>query len=165
MPRKGNKVVGEVHEVGETTIKIEGVVYTVGEAPRAYLKYYKPGQRVYADIKQVGGIEVVSFLMDYEKWKAKFPKRATEMGIDQLEEKIATTVAQTVDKKWSANDDLRIMQSAAACATGLVKSMIERGWFGAVNDDTAMEKVRPTMNQLMFAIYTDQKQILSANQP
>jgi hypothetical protein len=46
----------------------------------------------------------------------------------------------------------------------LVKSMIERGWFGAVNDDTAMDKVRPTMNQLMIAIYTDQKQILGSGE-
>jgi hypothetical protein len=59
----------------------------------------------------------------------------------------------------SKSDDLRIMNSAAACATGLVKSMIERAWFGPVTDD-AFNLVRVKMNQLMIAIYNDQKQIL-----
>jgi hypothetical protein len=162
MPRKGNVVVGKLEEVGESTIKVENVVYKVAEKPQAFLKRYKPGQQVYLDLRN----ETVTFMMEYEAWKAKFPTKAQASAMNSFAEKVeesANKIAAIVPNRGSSSDDLRIMQSAAACATGLVKSMIERGWFGAVNDDTAMDKVRPTMNQLMIAIYTDQKQILGSD--
>jgi len=159
MPRKGNTVVGVLDEVGESTIKVEGVVYKVAEKPQAFLKRYKPGQQVYVDLRN----ETVTFMMEYEAWKAKFPTKAQASAMNSFAEKVeesANKIAAIVPvAHGSKSDDLRIMNSAAACATGLVKSMIERAWFGPVTDD-AFNLVRVEMNQLMIAIYNDQKQIL-----
>lgn len=159
MPRKGNTVVGVLDEVGESTIKVEGVVYKVAEKPQAFLKKYKPGQRIYLGLTQ----ETVTFMMDYAAWEAKFPTKAQALAMNTYAERVETAVeklhAAAPVVRMSTSDDLRIMNSAAACATGLVKSMIERAWFGPVTDD-AFNLVRVQMNQLMIAIYQDQKQIL-----
>lgn len=157
MPRKGNVVVGKLEEVGESTIKVENVVYKVAEKPQAFLKRYKPGQQVYLDLRN----ETVTFMMEYEAWKAKFPTKAQASAMNSFAEKVeesANKIAAIVPNRGSSSDDLRIMNSAAACATGLVKSMIEAGLIP--NDRNASMNVRTEMNQLMIAIYTDQKQIL-----
>ena len=160
MPRKGNTVIGVLDEVGESTIKVEGVVYKVAEKPQAFLKRYKPGQQVYLDLRN----ETVTFMMEYEAWKAKFPTKAQASAMNSFADKVeesANKIAAIVPvAHGSKSDDLRIMNSAAACATGLVKSMIESEW-AILNTP---EAVRIQMNQLMIAIYTDQKQILGGNE-
>jgi len=163
MPREKNDVVGMLNEVGDTTINVNGVVYRVPESNRKFLKYYKPGDRVYVDLKD----DTVSFMMEYEKWRAKFPDKAQRREIADVGIETAKTIAETIANNTpkqtyqsSNREDMELMKSAAACATGVIKSMIERGWFGAANDDTPMDKVRPTLNQLMHAIYLDQRQIL-----
>lgn len=101
-------------------------------------------------------------MMEYDAWKAKFPTKAQASAMNSFADKVeqsANKIAAIVPNRGSSSDDLRIMNSAAACATGLVKSMIERAWFGPVTDD-AFNLVRVQMNQLMIAIYQDQKQIL-----
>ena len=154
MPRKGNTVVGVLDEVGESTIKVEGVVYKVAEKPQAFLKKYKPGQRIYLGLTQ----ETVTFMMDYAAWEAKFPTKAQALAMNTYAERVETAVeklhAAAPAVRMSTSDDLRIMNSAAACATGLVKSMIEAGLL------TTSQGIRIEMNQLMIAIYQDQKQIL-----
>jgi len=157
MPRKGNVVIGVLDEVGETTVKIESVVYKVAESPQRFLKKYKPGQQVYLSLKG----ETVSYMKDYNDWKAEFPSKAQALAMNTFAEKIESAAEKlstaTPSVKVSTGDDLRIMNSAAACATGLVKSMIEKGLI-----DTEFH-IRTTMNQLMIAIYNDQKQILGGN--
>lgn len=157
MPRKGNVVIGVLDEVGETTVKIESVVYKVAESPQRFLKKYKPGQQVYLSLKG----ETVSYMKDYNDWKAEFPSKAQALAMNTFAEKIESAAEKlstaTPSVKVSTGDDLRIMNSAAACATGLVKSMIEKGLI-----DTDKE-IRTTMNQMMIAIYQDQKQILGGN--
>ena len=159
MPRKGNTVIGVLDEVGESTIKVEGVVYKVAEKPQAFLKRYKPGQQVYVDLRN----ETVTFMMEYDAWKAKFPTKAQASAMNSFADKVeqsANKIAAIVPvAHGSKSDDLRIMNSAAACATGLVKSMIEAGIIP--NNPNAGMNIRTEMNQLMIAIYTDQKQILS----
>lgn len=161
MPRKGNTVIGVLDEVGESTIKVEGVVYKVAEKPQAFLKRYKPGQQVYVDLRN----ETVTFMMEYDAWKAKFPTKAQASAMNSFADKVeqsANKIAAIVPNRGSSSDDLRLLNSAAACATGLMKSMIERAWFGPVTDDT-FNLVRVQMNQLMIAIYKDQKQILGGD--
>jgi len=159
MPRKGNVVIGVLDEVGETTVKIESVVYKVAESPQRFLKKYKPGQQVYLSLKG----ETVSYMKDYNDWKAEFPSKAQALAMNTFAEKVEAAAEKlstaTPSVKVFTGDDLRIMNSAAACATGLVKSMIETGWF----DDPSWKLVRTTMNQMMIAIYTDQKQILGGS--
>lgn len=157
MPRKGNTVVGVLDEVGESTIKVEGVVYKVAEKPQAFLKKYKPGQRIYLGLTQ----ETVTFMMDYAAWEAKFPTKAQALAMNTYAERVETAVDKLTTAapvRMSTGDDLRIMNSAAACATGLVKSMIEKG---LLVDNT---NIRVCMNQFMIAIYEDQKQILGGNE-
>ena len=163
IPRKGNVVIGVLDEVGETTVKIESVVYKVAESPQRFLKKYKPGQQVYLSLKG----ETVSYMKDYNDWKAEFPSKAQALAMNTFAEKIESaaeklstatpSVSSGIRSTGTMGDDLRIMNSAAACATGLVKSMIEKGLI-----DTDKE-IRTTMNQMMVAIYTDQKQILGGN--
>lgn len=100
-------------------------------------------------------------MMEYEAWKAKFPTKAQASAMNSFAEKVeesANKIAAIVPvAHGSKSDDLRIMNSAAACATGLVKSMIEVGWFKSAKESD----IRVSMNQFMIAIYQDQKQILS----
>jgi len=157
IPRKGNVVIGVLDEVGETTVKIESVVYKVAENPQRFLKKYKPGQQVYLSLKG----ETVSYMKDYNDWKAEFPSKAQALAMNTFAEKVEAAAEKlstaTPSVKVSTGDDLRIMNSAAACATGLVKSMIEKG---LISNDV---EIRTTMNQLMHAIYNDQKQIIGGN--
>lgn len=100
-------------------------------------------------------------MMEYDAWKAKFPTKAQASAMNSFADKVeqsANKIAAIVPNRGSSSDDLRIMNSAAACATGLVKSMIEAGIIP--NTPDAMLHIRTDMNQLMIAIYNDQKQIL-----
>lgn len=103
-------------------------------------------------------------MMEYDSWKAKFPTKAQASAMNSFADKVeqsANKIAAIVPNRGSSSDDLRIMNSAAACATGLVKSMIEAGIIP--NDRNAGTNIRVQMNQLMIAIYNDQKQILGGD--
>lgn len=157
-------VIGIVKSVGVNEININDVTYQVAPQAARFLSGYREGQQVYANIKE----GQVSFLQDYARYlenQANKPPRGggyqprhvpVPPNIPQPQ------VVQTVNTSaspFSMRDEMDMMKSAAACATGLVKSMIESQYFTSGEID----KILPIMNQLMHGIYEDEKALLKGN--
>lgn len=157
-------VIGIVKSVGVNEININDVTYQVAPQAARYLSGYREGQQVYANIKE----GQVSFLQDYARYmenQANKPPRGG--GYQPRRVPVPNTIPQppvvqqvsTSTSPFSMRDEMDMMKSAAACATGLVKSMIESQYFTSGEID----KILPIMNQLMHGIYEDGKALVRGN--
>lgn len=157
-------VIGIVKSVGVNEININDVTYQVAPQAAKYLSGYREGQQVYANIKN----GQVSFLQDYARYmenQANKPQRGG--GYQPRHVPVPNTIPQppvvqqvsTSTSPFSMRDEMDMMKSAAACATGIIKSMIESQFFTSGEID----KIRPLMNQLMHGIYEDEKALLKGN--
>src|SRR5574343_81164 len=157
-------VIGIVKSVGVDQININDVSYQVAPNAARFLSGYREGQQVYANIKN----GQVSFLQDYARYmenQANKPQRGG--GYQPRHVPVPNNipqppVVQQVDKSaspFSMRDEMDMMKSAAACATGIIKSMIESQYFTSGE----IGKILPLMNQLMHGIYEDEKALVRGN--
>ena len=157
-------VIGIVKSIGVDTININDVSYQVAPQAARFLSGYREGQQVYANVKE----GKVSFLQDYARYMENQANKPPRGGGYQprhvpvpsnIPQPPVVQSAQKTDSPFSMRDEMDMMKSAAACATGIIKSMIESQFFTSAEID----KIRPIMNQLMHGIYEDEKALLKGN--
>lgn len=166
MSRKGNDVISVLSNVTATTISVEEGTFPVMPNGLNYLKFYHPGQQVYFSLKN----EQVSFLMDYAKWRQRDPSKDWTNGSGAGNGSGSPAPTQTapayVPKPFTPrqeyNPDIRILNGALSCATGLCKSLIENRMDGEVRMNVS--EIEEIVGILTENLYNKCKEILE-NKP
>ncbi len=165
MSRKGNDVINVLTNVTATTISVDEGTFPVMPNGLNYLKFYHPGQMVYFSLKN----EQVSFLMDYAKWRARDPSKDWTNGAGAGQGNSTTYVPPQTTPAYSPkpfvprqeyNPDIRILNGAMSCATGLVKSLIESRMDGEVRMNVT--EIEEVVGILTENIYNKCKEILES---
>jgi len=163
MSRKGNDVINVLTNVTATTISVEEGTFPVMPNGLNYLKFYHPGQMVYFSLKN----EQVSFLMDYAKWRARDPSKDWTNGagsgtgaVPAMGSPAPVYAPKPFAPRQEYNPDIRILNGAMSCATGLVKSLIESRMDGEVRMNVT--EIEEVVGILTENIYNKCKEILES---